>query len=165
MVRLMMVGIGGFAAGLTMLVDSLLPGPLQIADGWFAVEFVVLVVTWGAMVLAMRRRREDDGSRVSVTSLFRALPHWATVAIAVLGVLAALNFVALLATVDGSPSQTAVGYALMSHGDVVRTISEADYHRLRGVERRALLGPALIGYAVIAAATFAARRKYRVEPD
>ena len=52
------MGIIGFAAGVTLFVDSLFPGPLRIADGWLAVAFLVLMVTWGAMILAVRRHRQ-----------------------------------------------------------------------------------------------------------
>ena len=165
MMRLMAMGIIGFAAGVTLFVDSLFPGPLRIADGWLAVAFLVLMVTWGAMILAVRRRREDDGSPVSAHSLLTALPLWVKTGLTVLGLLMVFYFLVFLGTSEGSPSQTADGYAVMEHGDLVRTISESEYHRLRSAERRVLLGFVLTGYAVIAAVAFASRTKYRVESD
>ena len=99
---------------------------------WLHVAIFVVFVP--ALVMCERNNRTQQ-------MVWAAAPKWISGVFYILFIYAFINFVLFMTLNEGGgPERTAEGYALVSHGNVLRPLTEAEYHLFQARELRGFSG-------------------------
>ncbi len=140
---------GLVASAVAHVVTFLGVNPRRAVPGIMVLGVMVLVV-WGAMVFMARKAYARTDRRSLWDIILRHAPLWMRVLSVVLGVYAFFNFffVVWVLNREGVPSTSLGPKALVSHGTVIRRLSDEEYEKHQAYSVRGDTGHWMVFYAV-----------------
>lgn len=156
------IAAGGWL--ISIVVHLLAFGGVDVQDGApfvFVLHLGIFVVAIPTLIMLKVKQSTLPKTlrRFSLVNEFQQAP-WAVKVLAAAGfVYAIINFGLFMFAYPGSPSIHDGQYVLMNHSEVIRTLTEAEYHPARARELRAFSGHWIAFYGVFAAMLFPPRKE------
>jgi hypothetical protein len=152
------LGIGGVA----LLINCLSWFDVPLINGALALFALIFPLWFGAIFAYLRYLKPSGRSQTDVWKpVFDGVPTWLRTTAFALIAYVFINFFASIALLPGQPEQTANGYEMVSHGDVVK-LTYQEYVHAQAVAARLFSGHTAL-FALAAAGIFRAALR-RITP-
>jgi hypothetical protein len=157
--------LAGWVLGLTVHILSLANIDVTEKVPFVWLLHVGIFIVWLPVVFSLKENQKLKEHQQSGMSnrmnpfssfkiIFRDTPTWLSI-IAITGFFYAfINFILFMTSQEGTPSIKEGQYVLHNHGQIIKTISEQEYHHFKANEVRGFSGHWILFYGVAAAVLF-----------
>lgn len=119
--------------------------PIAVVPGVFWLHVLMFPPFAAGIVYTNRAIGKKGGGLESVMA---AAPKWLVIMTACLFAYAFINYILFIVLQEGSPAVESGRYYLQSHGDMIREITEAEYHHAEALDARGFSGHWMLFYSV-----------------
>jgi hypothetical protein len=159
------VAVLGWTLGLTVHILSLAGIDVTELIPFVWILHIGIFVVWIPAILALKKNEDlvrFQKSRLLTRMntfgflkiIFKNVPRWLIVIAIVGSFYAFINFVLFVATQHGVPDIQNGQYVLQSHGTLIKTLSEQEYHHFKANEVRGFSGHWIAFYGIAMAVLF-----------